>query len=117
MVAFVGMVLVYWYFSPEDAEADAAVVTAALTNEEGALTAPIHKVIPAQPVVQRLAQSPGPIRVALITGHQGFDSGAVCPDGLTEVQVNKGIVDQVITNLQGMGIRVDELDLETITGE
>ena len=104
------MVGVYWYFSPEDAEADAATVSAALTNDEGALTAPIHKVVPSQPVAQRLAQSPGPIRVGIISGHQGFDSGAVCPDGLTEVQVNAGIVDQVIANLQGMGIRVDELD-------
>jgi len=110
VVAFVGMVAVYWYFGPEDAEADAASVTAVLTNEEGALTAPIHKVVPSQPVVQRLAQSPGPIRVGIITGHQGFDSGASCPDGLTEVQVNAGIVDQVIATLQGMGIRVDELD-------
>lgn len=110
IVAFVGMVGVYWYFSPEDAEADAATVTAVLTNEEGALMAPIHKVVPAQPVVQRLAQSPGPLRVGIISGHQGFDSGAVCPDGLTEVQVNAGIVDQVIADLQEMGIRVDELD-------
>ena len=110
VVAFVGMIFVYWYFSPEDAEADAATVTTALTNEEGALTAPIYKVVPAQPVVQRLAQSPGPIRIGLISGHQGFDSGAVCADGLTEAQVNAGIVDQVIAKLQGMGIRVDDLD-------
>jgi N-acetylmuramoyl-L-alanine amidase len=110
VVALLGMGIVYWYFSPEDAEADAATVTAVLTNDEGALTAPIHKVVPAEPVAQRLAQSPGPIRVGIISGHKGFDAGAVCPDGLTEAQVNAGIVDQVVANLQDMGIRVDELD-------
>jgi N-acetylmuramoyl-L-alanine amidase len=110
VVAFVGMVAVYWFFSPDEAEIEAANVAAAITNEEGALTAPIHKSIPAKPVEQRLAQSPGPIRIGLISGHQGFDSGAVCPDGLTEAQVNAGIVDKVIANLQALGIRVDKLD-------
>jgi len=110
LISFVGMVTLYWYFSPAEAEADAANVAAVLTNEQGALTAPIHKIVPAQPVVQRLMQSPGPIRVGLISGHQGFDAGAVCPDGLTEAQVNEGIVDQVLVNLQEKGIRVDALD-------
>ncbi len=110
ILAFSGMVAIYWYFSPEEAEADAANVAAVLTNEEGALTAPIHKIVPAQPVMQRLMQSPGPIRIGLISGHKGFDAGAVCPDGLTEAQVNEGIVDQVTANLQGAGIRVDSLD-------
>ncbi|PIE82344.1 MAG: hypothetical protein CSA11_00950 [Chloroflexi bacterium] len=110
ILAFSGMAAVYWYFSPEEAEADAANVAAALTNEAGALTAPIHKIVPAQPVVQRLRQSPGPIRIGLISGHRGFDTGAICADGLTEAQVNEGIVEQVVANLQEMGIRVDSLD-------
>jgi N-acetylmuramoyl-L-alanine amidase len=110
VAAFMGMTAVYWYFSPEEAEAEAASVTAVLTNEEGALTAPIHKAVPARPVAQRLAQSPGPIRIGLISGHKGFDSGAVCPDGLTEAQVNEGIVDKIAANLQAAGIRTDILD-------
>lgn len=110
IVAFVGMAAVYWYFSPEDAEAEAANVAAVLTNEEGALTAPIHKTVPSQPVAQRLAQSPGPIRIGLISGHQGNDSGAVCADGLTEAQINAGIVDKVTANLSALGIRTDDLD-------
>lgn len=109
-IAFSGMVLVYWYFSPEAAEADAASVAASFTNEEGALTAPIHKVVPDLPVAQRLAQSPGPIRVGIISGHKGFDAGAVCPDGLTEAQVNENIVDLVLADLQTEGIRVEKLD-------
>lgn len=110
ILAFVGMIAVYWYFSPEEAELEAANVAAVLTNEEGALTAPIHKTVPAQPVAQRLAQSPGPIRVGLISGHQGSDSGAVCPDGLTEAQINANIVDKIIADLNAVGIRTDDLD-------
>jgi N-acetylmuramoyl-L-alanine amidase len=50
-----------------------------------------YKEIPSRPVQQRLAQSPGPLRVGIIAGHAGFDSGAVCDDGLTEVEVNATI--------------------------
>jgi N-acetylmuramoyl-L-alanine amidase len=110
VAAFTGMVLVYWYFSPENAAAEAANVAAVLTNEEGALTAPIHKVIPEKPVVQRLVQSPGPIRIGIIAGHKGFDSGAVCADGLTEAQVNENIADMVLSDLQAQGIRAEKLD-------
>jgi N-acetylmuramoyl-L-alanine amidase len=110
LLAFAGMVLVYWYFSPAEAEAEAANVTAVLTNEEGALTAPINKPVPALPVTQRLPQSPGPIRIGIISGHRGFDDGASCPDGLTEVSVNEHIVDLVLADLQAAGIRADKLD-------
>lgn len=110
IAAFVGMVAVYWYFSPEAAEAEAANVAAVLTNEEDALTAPIFKTVPAQPVTQRLAQSPGPIHIGLISGHQGSDSGAVCADGLTEAQINANIVDKVTADLNALGIRTDDLD-------
>lgn len=106
-VAFVGMMLVYWYFSPEEQQSE--VITAVLP-EEGSLVAPIFKNVPAQPVVQRLAQSPGPLRVGIISGHRGFDSGAVCADGLTEAQVNEAIANIIVANLQSRGIRTDELD-------
>lgn len=110
VMSFLGMVLVYWYFSPEDAEAEAASVASALTNDEGALSAPIHKTVPEKPVSQRLVQSPGPIRIGIIAGHKGFDSGAVCPDGLTEAQVNDNIADMVLSDLQAEGIRAEKLD-------
>jgi len=31
------------------------------------------------------------LQVGLIAGHSGSDSGAVCPDGLTEAEINLGV--------------------------
>lgn len=106
-LAFAGMLAIYFYFAPEASQAEA--ITAVLPGD-GTLMAPIYKNVPPQPVVQRLGQSPGPMRVGIIYGHRGFDSGAVCADGLTEVEVNTRIADMVVANLQARGIRTDQLD-------
>jgi N-acetylmuramoyl-L-alanine amidase len=103
--ALAGMLVVYWYFSPEEATAE---IIAATT--QGTLSAPIYKSVPEQPVIQRLAQSPGPLRIGLIAGHKGNDSGAVCPDGLTEAQVVENIANQVAAQLQSERIPVDILE-------
>lgn len=105
VAALAGMFTVYWYFSPAEATAE---IIAATTS--GSLSAPFYKSVPTQPVLQRLAQSPGPLRVGIIAGHKGFDSGAVCADGLTEAQVNENIAQQVTAELQARGIPVDLLD-------
>jgi N-acetylmuramoyl-L-alanine amidase len=107
LLAGSGMLLTYWYFTPEESAAN--VVAAALPGD-GALMAPIFKNVPAKPVTQRLAQSPGPIRIGLIAGHLGSDSGAVCADGLTELQVNENIVDLMLAELQNRGIRAEKLE-------
>ncbi|MFQ5399638.1 MAG: N-acetylmuramoyl-L-alanine amidase [Anaerolineae bacterium] len=105
VVSFTGMVAVNWFFSP--VEGDATAVAAATTQ---GLSAPIFKVVPAKPVSQRLAQSPGPQRIGIIAGHYGFDSGAVCADGLTEAKVNMSIANLVVAGLQAQGIRSDLLE-------
>ncbi|MCP4360407.1 MAG: N-acetylmuramoyl-L-alanine amidase [Chloroflexi bacterium] len=105
IVAFAGMIAVYLYFSPEEATAEMIDLSAQST-----MSAPIFKSVPQQPVLQRLAQSPGPLRIGIIAGHKGFDSGAVCPDGLTEAEVNDSITRQVVAQLQADGVPVDLLD-------
>ena len=53
-------------------------------------------------------QGPG---VAIISGHRGFDSGAVCADdGLMEVVVNEGIATKVVDELQKNGVSALLLD-------
>jgi len=106
-LAFAGMMLVYWYFSPDENAVDAIT---AVSPTDNYLAAPIFKNIPAKPVVQRLPQSPGPVLVGIISGHRGFDSGAVCADGLTEAQVNENITDLILASLQSQGIRTEKLD-------
>lgn len=48
-------------------------------------------------------------RVGLVAGHWGNDSGAVCPDGLTEVELNLRIASLVKEYLNAEGIEVDLL--------
>jgi N-acetylmuramoyl-L-alanine amidase len=106
VVAIIGMGSVYWFFSPGGGEVE-AVIAADLAP---GLSAPIFKQVPAKPVEQRLAQSPGPIRVGIIAGHQGFDSGSVCSDGLTEVEINSAVANMVVSDLQSRDVRADLLD-------
>jgi N-acetylmuramoyl-L-alanine amidase len=47
--------------------------------------------------------------VGIVAGHSGSDSGAVCPDGLTEAQVNRAVADVVVRTLKRHGATVDLL--------
>ncbi len=47
--------------------------------------------------------------VGIVAGHSGSDSGAVCPDGLTEAQVNRTIAEAVVKSLTEQGMTVDLL--------
>ncbi len=48
-------------------------------------------------------------RIGIVAGHHEYDSGAVCPDGLTEAQVNLNIAQQVVKGLASRGYDVDLL--------
>lgn len=47
--------------------------------------------------------------IGIVAGHSGNDAGAVCPDGLTEAQVNKVIAEAVVEELRTRGATVDLL--------
>ncbi len=49
------------------------------------------------------------LRIGIVSGHWGNDSGAVCPDGLTEMQVNLEIASRVQQKLSQEGFTVDLL--------
>jgi N-acetylmuramoyl-L-alanine amidase len=49
-------------------------------------------------------------RIGIVSGHKGNDSGAVCPDGLTEAAVNFDIAVRVQAGLEANGFFVDLLD-------
>ncbi len=99
------MLAAYFYFSPASGVAEVV----AAGNAAGALSAPFAKPVPPKPILQRLAQSPGPIRIGIISGHKGNDSGAVCEDGLTEAEVVENIAVRVVSALQARGISADLL--------
>jgi N-acetylmuramoyl-L-alanine amidase len=50
------------------------------------------------------------LRVGLIAGHKGNDSGAVCDDGLTEAEVNIKVAELTAERLQRRGMQVEILD-------
>ena len=47
--------------------------------------------------------------IGIVAGHWGNDSGAVCPDGLTEVEVNLNVATRVKDKLSQAGFDVDLL--------
>ena len=55
--------------------------------------------------------TPSPhLRIGIVAGHMGHDSGAVCPDGLTEAEVNYKIATLLQTMLKADGFDVDLLE-------
>jgi N-acetylmuramoyl-L-alanine amidase len=50
-----------------------------------------------------------PPKVGIVAGHYGFDSGAICPDGLQEVEINLAIAQKVVSLLRRKGYQVELL--------
>ena len=48
--------------------------------------------------------------IGIVAGHWGSDTGAVCPDGLTEVEINLDVAHRVTQGLQTLGYQVDLLE-------
>ena len=70
------------------------------------------------PVDTLVPTSEPPPKVGIVAGHYGSDSGAVCPDGLQEVEINLAIAEKVVALLRRRGYQVEllgELD-EAIFG-
>lgn len=48
--------------------------------------------------------------VGIVSGHKGYDPGAVCDDGLTEAEINYAVAQEVVDLLGRRGVRADLLD-------
>lgn len=68
--------------------------------------APTATITPAAPVIP----VPHTPRIGIIAGHSGSDSGAICADGLQEVDVNRDVARRVVALLVQRGWTVDLLD-------
>lgn len=51
-----------------------------------------------------------PLRIGIVAGHMNNDAGAVCPDGLREVDINTNIAQLVEGKLAAKGYQVDLLE-------
>lgn len=56
------------------------------------------------------ANSPLPSNIGIVAGHYGFDSGAVCSNGVTEQELNLEIATLVQKKLADLGYTVDLLE-------
>ena len=50
-----------------------------------------------------------PPKVGIVAGHYGFDSGAICSDGLQEVEITVAIAEKVVALLRRKGYQVELL--------
>ena len=67
-------------------------------------------IIPLPPTTTPTPEGPAVIRIGILAGHHGNDSGAVCPDGLREADINLAVAERVMGRLQRKGYTVDLLE-------
>ena len=80
---------------------------------EGPITVLLATPEPTPTTAPQFTPTPAMPRVGIIAGHAGSDSGAVCEDGLQEVQVNTDIARRVVAILTNLGwdvLLLDEFD-------
>ncbi len=65
--------------------------------------------LPANPPPS-LVPSAAVLHVGIVAGHWGSDTGAMCPDGLTEVEINLDVAQRVVYILQALGYQADLLE-------
>jgi len=101
--ALAALLAIYLWFSPIGGKG-------ASVGKTGQLAVLPPKAFPTPIPVRRSPQGAGRLRVGIIAGHAGFDSGAVCPDGLTEVSINLAVAELVVAQLGEQGIVNDLLE-------
>ncbi len=114
VVSIIGMLAIYQYFN---LDGTSSTNRSAGVNDEGReddvqSVSTSSTIAPADvtPANLGLINEPQVKRVGIIAGHRGFDSGTVCIDGLTEVQVTSNIADKVVSMLSASGIEAESLD-------
>jgi N-acetylmuramoyl-L-alanine amidase len=102
--ALIALLVVYLWFSPTSDHGGVG------RSDPGRLAVLPPKAVPTPPPSRRTVQGAGRPRIGIVAGHSGFDSGAVCPDGLTEVSINLNVAQAVVAQLEAEGLRVDLLE-------
>lgn len=77
---------------------------------EGPIVISLSTPVPTETPLPRFTPTPQTPRIGIIAGHAGSDSGAVCDDGLQEVNINLDVARRVVTRLNAFGWTVDQLE-------
>lgn len=75
----------------------------------GVVQIPLNTPVPTAPP-EVFTPTPHVTRIGIIAGHTGSDSGALCPDGLQEVEINTDVARRVVALLVQRGWQVDLLE-------
>jgi N-acetylmuramoyl-L-alanine amidase len=81
-----------------------------LTPGESLIVIELGTPVPTPTPTPEFTPTPHIPRIGIIAGHAGSDSGAICEDGLMEVDVNRTIAERVVTQLAAYGWQVDQFD-------
>lgn len=84
--------------------ASAVPTATSVSDASSPTTAPADVEVAENPTV-----APTVPHVGIVAGHWGYDTGASCPDGLTEVEVNRQVAELVVQSLRGLGYQVELL--------
>jgi len=77
------------------------------TDPQPSATAAVGQTLDPTPLANPSAVPP---RIGIVAGHWGHDTGAVCPDGLREVDINLDIARRVVDILQTLGYQAELLE-------
>ena len=107
------MLAVFFYFNPESSESVTVTPTNYLESpvvvEEPAPTSAADPESGSTPTEQPIPETPSNL-VGIIAGHRGYDSGTVCEDGLTEVQITSELSEKIASLLRSEGLDVETLN-------
>jgi len=96
--------------APEPTSSSLAPHAASLAPSATPLASAVSAVTPSPGDAPTVVPSPVPLHFGIVVGHWGSDSGAVCPDGLTEVEINLDVAQRVVHILRELGYRADLLE-------
>ncbi len=99
----------FWRREQTQASARPTATVAANTEQPTLILTPRPSPTPGPPTPTAMPKNK---RVGILAGHYGpqNDPGAVCPDGLREVDINLAVAERVVARMQGLGYEVDLLE-------
>jgi len=86
-------------------------IAAALEEPDGSMPPDSVTVSEGNPdaAVPAVTPTPSVPRIGIVAGHWGSDTGAVCPDGLKEIDINYDVALRVVAALGSQGYHIDLL--------
>lgn len=106
--------MVYGLRMPKEPGGNALEVTPLIAVPSAPSATPLPSTAPSAVLLATslpsVVPSPAVPHVGVVAGHWGSDTGAMCPDGLTEVEINLDVAQRVVYALWALGYQADLLE-------